>query len=126
MGSLVAALPDLLAGLGRIEARRMFGGHGIFHEGLMFALVIDDELFLKADASSAADFSARGLAPFTYTAKGRRVSLSYFRAPEELFDDPAAALHWGRLALDAARRAQAARRRMSSRPKGQPSSRPSG
>src|SRR5574343_1959760 len=70
-----------------VSAKRMFGGHGIYHAGVMFALIADGQLYLKVDDQSRADFVAAGLAPFEYEAKGRRVSLSYYRAPDAMLDD---------------------------------------
>ena len=68
----------------------------------MFALVVADVLYLKADAHSAQRFQQRGLSRFEYTRQGRAVQLSYYAAPEEVFDDPEAARQWGRLACSAA------------------------
>jgi DNA transformation protein len=99
-----------LAGLGRIEPRRMFGGWGIYHQGLMFALVIDETLYLKADAELAPAFEARGLPPFRYARGERLVALSFFQAPAELFDDPDEARRWARASYEAALRAAKARR----------------
>ena len=59
-------MQELFASLGGVEARRMFGGWGVYHRGLMFALVSDDTLYLKADAELAPEFEALGLPPFRY------------------------------------------------------------
>ncbi len=99
-------LEDVFAAFGPIEARRMFGGHGIYHRGLMFALVADDVLYLKADAETAKHFEHRGLAPFRYAKQGRQVSLSYYTAPAEIFDDPVQAKLWAARAYEAAVRAR--------------------
>ncbi len=71
-----------------VTARRMFGGHGIYHAGLMFALISDGTLYLKVDDESRGAFEAAGLLPFVYEAKGRRVALSYHRAPDAMLDEP--------------------------------------
>lgn len=88
------------------QARRMFGGHGIFRDGLMFALISDEQLYFKADAKSAPRFEQLGLRPFTYTAKGRTVALGYYEAPPEVFDEAEAMAQWARLAFDCALRAR--------------------
>jgi DNA transformation protein len=88
-----------------VAARRMFGGHGIYHAGVMFALLSDGQLFLKVDDESRPAFDAAGLPPFVYEAKGRRVSLSYHRAPEAMLDDPDVAREWAERAWQAALRA---------------------
>ena len=114
------AVEERFAALGAVEARRMFGGHGVFLDGLMFALLAGDRLYLKTDEQSRAQFVAAGAQPFTYTTRRKgvrkRVTLSYWSAPEAVLESPAAALRWGRLALEAAQRqASAAPSRPSAR-----------
>lgn len=58
-------------------ARCMFGGNGVYHAGVMFALIADGQHYLKVDDESRGAFEASGLSPFVYEAKGRRVALSY-------------------------------------------------
>jgi DNA transformation protein len=105
--SFVAFVLELFAPLGRVSARRMFSGHGLFLDGTMFGLVFREQLYLKVDAPSRPQFEALGLPPFTYERKGTAVSLSFHLAPDSVFDEPAQASHWGRLALVAALRAKA-------------------
>ena len=97
---------ELLAPLGAIRHQRMFGGAGVYCDGVMMALVADDCLYLKADAINRPDFEREGLAPFTYEAKGKRASLSYWRAPDEALESAAILLPWARGALAAALRAR--------------------
>jgi DNA transformation protein len=99
-------LEDLLAPLGPISVRRMFGGAGIYCDGLVFAFVDDDQLFLKADEAGRAAFEAEDMGPFTYTTKhGPGTLMSYWRAPERLLEDPDEMIAWARTALAVARRA---------------------
>ncbi len=99
-------LEDLLSPLGPISVRRMFGGAGIYCDGHVFAFVDDDQLFLKTDEAGRAAFEAEGMGPFTYTTKhGPGTLMSYWRAPERLFDDPDEMVAWARTALGVARRA---------------------
>ena len=98
---------DLLHAFGDCQARRMFGGFGIFHQGLMFGLIADGSLYLKADAESRECFVhelIRGSLK-----KGKECQLSYYLARDELFEDDAACLGWARLAFDAALRNSANR-----------------
>jgi DNA transformation protein len=88
-----------------VTARRMFGGHGIYHSGVMFALIADGVLYLKVDEESRTEFQAAGLVPFVYEAKGRRVSLSYYRAPDTMLDEPDVAREWAERGWQAALRA---------------------
>lgn len=99
---------ESLRPLGPVMARRMFGGHGIYLDGLMFALIADDELYLKTDAGNRAAYEAAGLEPFTYHGKGKPIRMSYHEAPSEGFDDPVVLCDWAREAYAAALRARRA------------------
>lgn len=99
-------LTELLAPLGHITHRRMFGGAGLYCDGVILAIVIDDQLYLKADPVNQPDFEAEGLEPFTYEAKGKRATMSYWRAPDDALESPAIMLSWARGALAAALRAR--------------------
>ena len=103
MSEFAEHLADLFAEFGEVQVRRMFGAHGLFHDGLMFGIVADDTLYLKVDPGHVEPFESRG----------RRVTLSYYQAPAEVLDDPAQAARWARRAHDAALRAKAARPRRS-------------
>ena len=103
----VSFLVDTLQSIGPVEAKRMFGGYGLFLGGLMFGLVADNSLYLKADDESKAEFEALGLEPFTYYKKGKPFSMSYYQAPEDALEDPDAMNLWGNTAYSAALRAAA-------------------
>lgn len=94
-----------MAGLGPVSARRMFGGFGLYLQGRMFALIVDDRLYLKADGASLDDFVCAGSRPFTYQARGRDVALRYYEAPAEVFDEEEVMGEWARRAYAAALRA---------------------
>jgi DNA transformation protein and related proteins len=104
----VAHCLELLAALGPARARRMFGGHGLYVSELFVALVANERLYLKADATSREAFERAGCEPFAYSARDRKaVTLGYWSAPYSALDSPQAMLPWARLALAAALRAQA-------------------
>ena len=97
---------DLARGAGRPEARAMFGGHGIYLDGIIVAIVIDDAVYLKSDEHNAAAFDERALQPFVYVTKdGERIVMSYRLAPDESLESPAQMREWIQLAHDAALRA---------------------
>lgn len=104
MSEFVDSLHEVFERLGRIRTRRMFGGHGIWHEDRMIALVVNDTLYLKADAESAPHFDALDLPPFTYERQGQSMPMSYRLAPADLFEDRHEAALWGRRAYEAALR----------------------
>ena len=114
----VELLKDALSGLGPVSVRRMFGGAGVYADGVMFGLVADDTLYLKVDAGTAAAYAAEGLDPFLYSGRGKTIALSYRRAPERLLDDRDEMAQWARTALGVARRAAAAKTKPKRRPAG--------
>jgi DNA transformation protein and related proteins len=89
-----------------VGVRRMFGGHGIYKDGVMFALIADDQLYLKVDDGNRPAFEARGLQPFTYTDKRRPIQMSYYEAPGEGLDDPEILCDWAHGSYAAALRAR--------------------
>jgi DNA transformation protein len=106
----VAHALDLLSLLGGVEARRMFGGHGLYADGVMFGLLDDGELFLKTDAATRERFVAAGCRQWSYVhGKVRMEETSYFQPPDDAHEDPEAMLPWARLALEAAVRVRAAK-----------------
>ena len=111
---------ELLAPLGAVRSRRMFGGWGLYLDDLFIALIADDRLYLKADAASRPSFEAAGCEPFVYNAKVKAVSLGYWTAPAEALESPPLMAPWARLALQAALAARAvapaARRRAQAAP----------
>jgi DNA transformation protein len=108
---LVEYLVDELARLGHAQGRRMFSGHGLYLDGVIVGLVIDETLYLKVDAVNRPAFEAAGMEPFTYRNKGRRVALPYWQAPAEVVEEPEQLLSWVAAAAAASRRATGAGRK---------------
>lgn len=102
-------LKDALRLFGPFAAKRMFGGYGLFRDGLMFGLVAKDTLYLKADAQSAAQFTQLRLAQFEYQRRGKPARLSFYTAPAVVMEDAVEAARWARLAFAAALRVNAAK-----------------
>lgn len=88
----------------------MFGGAGIYHDGLMFGLAAANEVYLKTDADSVEAFRQAGSRPFLYEKDGRRTEMSYWRLPEEAYDNPDRLKDWADRAYAAALRAKARKR----------------
>lgn len=106
----VAHVLDLVGLVAPVTARSMFGGHGLYAEGVMFGLLDDGELFLKTDEETRARFVDAGCRRWVYVnEKVRMENTGYFRPPDEAHEDPEAMLPWARLALTAALRARAAK-----------------
>jgi DNA transformation protein len=109
---------DLFSEFGPVDERRMFSGAGVYADGVIFALVLRDVLYLTADEQSAPRFEAEGCARFDYTRKsGRRGHLPYWRLPDRLYDDPTELADWARQALAVARARKAAKPKRTPRPK---------
>ncbi|MEF2072339.1 TfoX/Sxy family protein [Consotaella aegiceratis] len=109
-------LLDLFASLPDADVRRMFGGQGVFCGGLMVAVVISGELYLKTDAETEAAFQEAGSLQWTYARKDRAaVRMSFYRLPDAAFDDPDEMALWAHRALDAARRSAIAKPKKSRR-----------
>jgi DNA transformation protein len=103
------ALKALFEPFGPVTVKRMFGGSGIYAEGLCFAIESGGEVFLKTDSLSRADFSAADSVPFTYVAKGKSRPTSYWSLPVIAHDEADELRRWAGMGLDAARRAATAK-----------------
>ncbi len=103
-------LHDIFGRLGPIRTRRMFGGAGVWLGEAMFALVVDDTLYMKADAELARAYAEAGSEPFSYaTRDGSRTLAGFMRLPDSALDDPEEALAWARRSLVPAEAAAAAK-----------------
>jgi len=107
--ALIEHCTELLAPLGRVRTRRMFGGHGFYVDDVFVALIFQERLYLKADDTTRARFEQAGCEPFVYDAKGQGVALGYWSAPAEAMESPALMRPWARLAMEAAVRARASK-----------------
>jgi DNA transformation protein len=114
--SFAEFLREQLAPLGHISMRRMFGKTGVFCDGVMLAMVRDNTLYVRVDDRNRTELKeAAAFPPLDYEKGGASIDLSFWLAPERLFDDPAELLAWARSALGAARRVAAARGRSSAK-----------
>ena len=108
--AFAAYIVDLMRPFAPVTARAMFGGFGVYRDGLMFALLLDERLYFKVDEQTVGAFNARGLGPFTYeSADGKVGSLKYFTAPDEVYEDSQEMVRWARDAYACAVRAQGAK-----------------
>jgi DNA transformation protein and related proteins len=94
---------ELLAPLGAVRPRVMFGGHGIYVDEVFCAIVAHDTLYLKVDDGNRADFEALGYGPFK-PFEDKDTVMSYYEVPAEVMDDHRAIVDWARKAMEAARR----------------------
>lgn len=101
------AVADIFAPFGPVTTRRMFGGIGVYSDGVMIALVAFDELFIKTDSESVAVMEAEGSSPFVYEGGAKSITMSYWRMPERAFEDDEALIAFATMAKEAALRAKA-------------------
>lgn len=97
-------LHELLGPLGVLTSRRMFGGVGLYLDGLFIAIVAEGRLYLKTDAETTPAFLAAECAPFTFEANGKSTEMSYWSVPDSAMDSSEDMAPWARLAVAAAGR----------------------
>ena len=115
----VAHVLELMGSSGRAAARAMFGGHGIYLDGMIIAIAIDDIVYFKTDAETRGAFVAQGQEPFRYTSrKGDVQGTGYYRLPDEALESPDAMREWLRLALAASLRAASRKPAKAAKPPG--------
>lgn len=105
---------EQLERLGGVSYRRMFGGGGLYRDGLFFGVLVDDTLYLKTDAENRPDYQAVGAQPFNPRPQ-HSSELTYFSVPIDVIEQPDELAEWARKALAAAARKPAARPRRTAR-----------
>jgi DNA transformation protein len=119
MEALFAWSKEALEPLGRLTMRKMMGGATLYLDGIVFAILIEDEIRFKADAETDAVWDGEGCERFSYTfSDGRTGTMNYRRGPADVYDDPDAMQRWARLGLEAGLRGAA--KKKPRKPKRQP------
>ena len=85
---------EQLAGAGRITARRMFGGTGLYRDDVFFAIIASDVLYFKVGDANRADYEARGMQQFRPFDDKPYLSMSYYEVPADVLEDPDECVHW--------------------------------
>jgi DNA transformation protein len=107
-----AFLQEQLEPFGPVTIRSMFGGAGLFCDGVMFGLIAYDTLYFKTGDANRADYEDAGMGPFTYEGT---VAMSYHQVPADLLEDPDGLSEWARRAFDVALKSKKAKKPKSSR-----------
>ncbi|APG84547.1 TfoX/Sxy family protein [Sinorhizobium americanum] len=100
------AIEEMFQALGPISIRRMFGGKGIYCDGVILAVEVDGEILLKGDAETALQLEEAGARQWAYDGKGKPVKMPYWSIPDSAYDDPDEMARWVKLAYSAALRAK--------------------
>ncbi len=103
----VEFVTEQMSFIGGLRVRAMFGGYGVYQDDCIFAIIVDDRLYFKADPITRAEFEAKGLSPFTYVARGKSVTMQYFEAPPEVFEELETMRSWAQKDYGAAVKAKA-------------------
>ena len=90
---------DLLGSVSGVTTRAMFGGHGVYKGGKIFAIIIKQQLYLKADDALVKKYIDAGAHPFTYQREGKTYSMKYFCVPESILEDRETLLAWAELSI---------------------------
>ena len=102
---------DFMQSIGPVNAKAMFGGYGVFLDGLMFGLVAGSVLYLKIDKETENEFKTKGLEQFTYNKKGKELKMPYYQAPEEALESGKEMSFWAAKAYSTALRAASKKRK---------------
>ena len=105
----VSYVLEQLEGAGAVRARRMFGGVGLYLDGLFFALIADDVLYFKVDDSNRSDYEEAGMGPFRPFADKPTV-MQYYEVPAEVLENRESLREWAGKALRVAEKKAGGRR----------------
>ena len=100
-------IKEIFEPFGRVEVKRMFGGAGVYRDGLCFAMEVEGDVYLKVDDETREAFRATGSRPFVYSKNGKPMEVSYWRLGDAALDDGAELKRWADLGFGAAKRAAA-------------------
>ena len=100
--SLKQFILDQLHALPELRVKPMFGAHGLYSEANFFGILDDGKLFFKTDVASQKDFTARGMGPFTYTMKGKVMTMAYHEVPADILENAPALTARARRAIQLA------------------------
>ena len=95
---------DLFASFEGITSRAMFGGWGLYRDGVTFGIIADDELYFKVGDKNRPQYEKKGSAPFVYESRGKKVTMkSYWKVPADVMEDAEELLDWVKASCRAAK-----------------------
>ncbi len=117
--AVIELLSEVLQASGAFKARVMFGGHGLYLDGIFFAILDDGVLYFKTSEATSARYDREAMPAFTYQTKaGTKALGTYRRVPERLYDETEELELWVREAVTAARSATANKKPRTTRARG--------
>ncbi len=104
---LTYILEDVMREVKGVTAKAMFGGYGLYKNGIVFGIIADDELYFKVDDKNRPQFEKLRATPFTYEAKkGKQIVMSYWKVPADILEDSAALPKWIDASVEASKRSK--------------------
>ena len=97
--SFKAFVLDQLSALPEVRAKAMFGGHGLYCEDKFFGILDEGRVFFKTNDATRGEYTMRGMEPFTYTMKGKTMSMAYHEVPPDVLEQPHELILWARKAI---------------------------
>lgn len=83
----------------------MFGGYGIYKDGIIFAIIAYDQLYFKVDDTNKADYEAHDSGPFVYDQGGhKQTTMSYWLVPEEIMENHEKVAEWMEKSVEISRK----------------------
>ena len=95
---------DQLADLGGVTSRSMFGGTGLYCDGVFFGIIARDTLYLKVDETTRGDYERAGSAPFK-PYDDRSGTMQYYAVPLGVLESAPELIRWARVAVAVAGKA---------------------
>ena len=111
---------DQLSALPDVRAKAMFGAHGIYSGETFFGILDEGRLFFKTDAATEADYTARGMKPFTYESRGKVLTICYHEVPPDVLENAPELIAWARKAIQLAASSKAKQPAKRTKPKNVP------
>jgi DNA transformation protein and related proteins len=108
---------DQLRALPDVRARAMFGAYGLYQGESFFAILDEGRLFFKTNESSQAEYTSRGMEPFTYESKGRVMTMSYHEVPPDVLENAPELVVWAQRAIQTAGISKKPSKRSRSKPR---------
>ncbi len=100
-------LCDILPHIEGITFKAMFGGYGLYHRGVIFGIIVEEDLYFKVDETNKADYEAQGSTPFTYeTHNGTKGVMSYWRVPIDILEDQNHIKQWLKISVEISKKIQ--------------------
>jgi DNA transformation protein len=100
---------EQLATLAALRSNRMFGGIGLYSDGIFFGLIDDDTLFFKTNDSNIAAYRERNMPRFMPFPDRPDAVLGYHQVPADVIEDAETLVAWARQSIQVQLALQAAK-----------------